>query len=104
LINPNDPKSIDSTRLSNRINHPTNKLYDKMAKSWFQGIKSLIPNEKHQAEQENSPDKKQLGDFLQVIQTFSVLEATKNGRHPQGRALAESAATYYTIQCSSIEV
>jgi len=58
LINPDDPKSIDATRLSNRINHPTNKLYDKMAKSWFQGIKSLIPNEKHQAEQENSPDKK----------------------------------------------
>jgi lysophospholipase L1-like esterase len=38
LTNPNDPKSIDPARLSNRINHPTNALYDKMAESWFQGI------------------------------------------------------------------
>jgi len=41
LTNPNDPKSIDPTRLSNRINHPTNALYDKMAESWFQGIKNF---------------------------------------------------------------
>lgn len=58
LINPNDPKSIDSTRLSNRINHPTNKLYDKMAESWFQGIKTLLTNSKRQAEQKNAPDNK----------------------------------------------
>ena len=39
-----DPKSIDATRLSNRINHPTNTLYDKMAESWFQEIKTLLSN------------------------------------------------------------
>ena len=42
LINADDPKSIDAARLSNRINHPTNLLYDKMAESWFQGIRSLL--------------------------------------------------------------
>jgi len=42
LTNKKDPKSIDATRLSNRINHPTNKLYDKMAESWFIEIKKLL--------------------------------------------------------------
>jgi lysophospholipase L1-like esterase len=42
LINPNDPKSIDPERLSNKINHPTNAIYDKMSQSWFEGIMMLI--------------------------------------------------------------
>ena len=42
LTDPNDPTSIDAERLSNRINHPDNVLYDKMAESWFQGIMSLL--------------------------------------------------------------
>ncbi|MEI6644891.1 MAG: glycosyl hydrolase [bacterium] len=42
LTNPSDPKSIDPARLSNRINHPTNAFYDKMAESWFQGIRALL--------------------------------------------------------------
>jgi len=46
LTNLDDPKSIDVARLSNRINHPTNLLYDKMAESWFQGIESLLTNKK----------------------------------------------------------
>jgi lysophospholipase L1-like esterase len=41
-----DPESIDAKRLSNGINHPTNPLYDKMAESWFQGIKLLLTDEK----------------------------------------------------------
>jgi lysophospholipase L1-like esterase len=51
LSDADDPKSIDAARLSNRINHPTNKLYDKMAESWFQGIKTLLTNKKRQTEQ-----------------------------------------------------
>jgi lysophospholipase L1-like esterase len=46
LANPDDPKSIDAAFLSNKINHPTNPLYDKMAESWFQGIEALLTNEK----------------------------------------------------------
>lgn len=42
LVNPQDPKSIDKKGLSNGINHPTNKLYEKMAQSWFQGINILL--------------------------------------------------------------
>lgn len=42
LKDKNDPKSIDITRLSNRINHPTNELYKKMAESWFKGIESAL--------------------------------------------------------------
>jgi acyl-CoA thioesterase I len=42
LLDPKDPKSIDKKRLSNRINHPTNEIYEKMAQSWFQGIKILL--------------------------------------------------------------
>lgn len=42
LTDPKDPKSIDVERLSNRYNHPTNAMYDKMATSWFQGIKALL--------------------------------------------------------------
>lgn len=38
LLDPDDPKSIDATRLSNGINHPTNALYDAMAESWFRAI------------------------------------------------------------------
>jgi lysophospholipase L1-like esterase len=38
LTDPDDPKSIDATRLSNGINHPTNAIYDAMAESWFQAI------------------------------------------------------------------
>ena len=44
LLDPNNPKSIDKTRLSNGINHPTNKLYQKMADSWFDGIKYVLNN------------------------------------------------------------
>ena len=58
LINPNDPKSIDATRLSNRINHPTNRLYNKMAESWFQGIKAMLTTMKRQGEQKNAADQK----------------------------------------------
>jgi len=36
-----DPKSIVKERLSNRINHPTNELYDKMAEGWFEGIMKI---------------------------------------------------------------
>lgn len=46
LANPDDPKSIDAAFLSNKINHPTNPLYDKMAESWFQGIEAQLTNEK----------------------------------------------------------
>jgi lysophospholipase L1-like esterase len=46
LIDSRDPKSIDATRLSNKINHPTNELYDRMAESWFQGIKTLLIKKK----------------------------------------------------------
>jgi len=42
LAKPEDPQSIDATRLSNGRNHPTNQLYEKMAESWFQGIESLL--------------------------------------------------------------
>jgi hypothetical protein len=38
LLDPDDPKSIDATRLSNGINHPTNAMYGAMAESWFKGI------------------------------------------------------------------
>lgn len=58
LTDPGDPSSIDAKRLSNGINHPTNPLYDKMAESWFQGIKLLLTDKKQQAEQKNAPDKK----------------------------------------------
>ena len=42
LKNPNDPKSIDKTRLSNLYNHPANPQYDQMGKTWCKGIKSII--------------------------------------------------------------
>jgi acyl-CoA thioesterase I len=42
LTDPDDPESIDIKRLSNRINHPGNALYDKMAESWCQGIMTLV--------------------------------------------------------------
>ena len=42
LTKPEDPQSIDATRLSNGRNHPTNQLYEKMAESWFQGIESFL--------------------------------------------------------------
>ncbi len=58
LADQDDPGSIDATRLSNRINHPTNSLYDKMAESWFQGIELLLTNKKRQAEQKNAPANK----------------------------------------------
>lgn len=58
LTDPEDPQSIDATRLSNRINHPTNQLYDKMAEGWYQGIELLLTDKKRQAEQKNAPDKK----------------------------------------------
>jgi hypothetical protein len=45
LADPEDPKSIDPTRLSNHINHPTNSLYDQMAESWFRGIEALLTEE-----------------------------------------------------------
>lgn len=41
LIDPADPTSIDGSRLSNGINHPTNALYDQMAEVWFQEIRAL---------------------------------------------------------------
>jgi len=45
LKNPSDPTSVDPERLSNRINHPTNEMYDLMAESWFRAIKDDIPPE-----------------------------------------------------------
>ena len=42
LTDSNDPSSIDIKCLSNELNHPTNQCYDKMAESWFQGIKKLL--------------------------------------------------------------
>lgn len=42
LVNPEDPKSIDKTRLSNLYNHPANAQYDQMGKTWAEGIKALI--------------------------------------------------------------
>ena len=56
LTDPEDSRSIDATRLSNGINHPTNVLYDKMAESWFQESELLLTNKKRQAEQESPPD------------------------------------------------
>lgn len=53
LSDKRDPKSIDATRLSNRINHPTSKLYDKMAESWFKELKKLL---KLQIEQGGVPE------------------------------------------------
>ena len=50
LVDPDDPESIDVKYFSNRSNHPTNLLYDKMAESWFQAIKSLLTNGKQKAE------------------------------------------------------
>ncbi|MDD7985332.1 hypothetical protein PQO01_10245 [Lentisphaera marina] len=41
LVDSKNPQSIDKKRLSNGINHPTNKLYEKMAETWFEGIKSI---------------------------------------------------------------
>lgn len=61
LADVNDPKSIDATRLSNGINHPTNSLYDKMAESWFQGIELLLtdkdnmPNKELKATDKSAP-------------------------------------------------
>lgn len=54
LNDQNDPRSIDATSLSNRINHPTNALYDKMADSWFQGIELMLKN--------NKPDSRMTAD------------------------------------------
>lgn len=51
LADPEDPQSIDPRRLSNRMNHPTNSLYEKMAESWFQGIELLFTDKKRHAEQ-----------------------------------------------------
>jgi len=42
LTDPNDFKSIDVNRLSNKINHPTNELYDKMAATWFEGVQEIL--------------------------------------------------------------
>jgi hypothetical protein len=42
LTDPQDPRSVDATRLSNGRNHPANPLYDKMAESWFEGIELLL--------------------------------------------------------------
>lgn len=42
LTDPEDPTSIDATRLSNNMNHPTNGLYDKMAESWFVGLGAIL--------------------------------------------------------------
>lgn len=42
LTDPNDPKSIDPELFSNRINHPTNAIYRKMAESWFAGIERVL--------------------------------------------------------------
>ena len=58
LIDPNDPRSIDSARLSNKINHPTNKLYDIMAETWFQGIKTILDNTNHELDQDSAKGKK----------------------------------------------
>lgn len=58
LTDAKDPHSIDATGLSNRINHPTNSLYDKMAESWFQGIKLLLTNKNRQPTQKKLPEKK----------------------------------------------
>ena len=44
LVDSKDSKSIDSKKLSNRINHPTNELYAKMAQTWFQVIKKIVKN------------------------------------------------------------
>ena len=45
LTDPHDPHSIDPSRLSNGINHPTNALYDIMAERWYQGIMTLLSRE-----------------------------------------------------------
>ena len=37
-----DPKSIEIDKLANRINHPTNELYDQIAERWFNEIKNLL--------------------------------------------------------------
>ncbi len=42
LTDPDDPKSIDASRLSNKINHPTNAMHGKMAQSWLEGIEDLL--------------------------------------------------------------
>ena len=42
LSDPQDPKSIDKQRLSNFYNHPANKQYDEMAKTWCKGIKAVL--------------------------------------------------------------
>ena len=42
LSNPADPASIDATRLSNGINHPTNAAYDTKASTWFTGIQAIV--------------------------------------------------------------
>lgn len=41
LTNPTDPTSIGEGLHSNKINHPTTAIYDKMAQAWFDGIKQL---------------------------------------------------------------
>lgn len=41
LTDPVDPTSVDGSRLSNGINHPTNALYDQMAEVWFNEIRAL---------------------------------------------------------------
>jgi lysophospholipase L1-like esterase len=41
LANPAVPTSIDITKFSNAINHPTNAVYQAMAQTWFSGIQAL---------------------------------------------------------------
>jgi hypothetical protein len=41
LSNPADPASIDATKFSNRLNHPTNAAYQAMAATWLAGINAL---------------------------------------------------------------
>ena len=43
LTNPGDPASIDNSRFSNGINHPTNAVYDLMAGTWLSGIQAIMP-------------------------------------------------------------
>jgi lysophospholipase L1-like esterase len=49
LTEQTDPRTIDASRLSNGINHPTNAIYDELAQSWFDEIERLLvchPNSK----------------------------------------------------------
>ncbi len=41
LKNSDDVTSIDDSRFSNGINHPTNAVYDLMAGTWFAGIQAI---------------------------------------------------------------